>query len=75
MCDVIKIRLNRKDESGKGNPKKEIDFYDVTRDILGFLVTIILIKASKEDTTRILKDWLVPLSIKDLKVLIFFMQF
>ncbi len=29
----------RKDErkSGKGKPKKYMDFYDVTRDILGFL--------------------------------------
>ena len=27
MCDVIKIRLKRKNErrSGKGNPKKEMD--------------------------------------------------
>ena len=37
MCDVIKIRLNTKDErrSGKENLKKEMDldvFYDVTHD-------------------------------------------
>ena len=34
MCDVIKIRLRRKDErrSGKGNPQKEKDFYEVTND-------------------------------------------
>ena len=34
MCDVKKIRLKRKDERRSG---KEVDFYDVTHDTLGFL--------------------------------------
>ena len=39
MCDVKKIRLNgrMKGDVGKETPKKEMTFYDVTHDILGFL--------------------------------------
>ena len=39
MCDVIKIHLKgrMRGEVGKETPQKEMDFYDVTHDTLGFL--------------------------------------
>ena len=39
-------------EVGKETPPKEMDFYDVTRNILGFLVTEV-IKQVKNDHTLI----------------------
>ena len=50
MCDVIKIHLKREDEKRIGKPpknhKKDMDFYDVTPDILGFLVVPLLPRGS-----------------------------